>query len=100
MESIAAADGLGTTTRARPQDRQYWLIQKLVEEAAEVAAATTHQERCEELGDLEDVVNALRRELGGLAVDDAQIRKHDRRGGFANFVLLTRHPNTPIIPRP
>lgn len=100
LEAIAAADQLGTTTIARPQDRVYWLLKKLVEEAQECQDATTAAELHEELGDLIEVAYTLRQEIGAQEVDDAMDAKLARRGAFTRFVLLTRHPNTPYSALP
>lgn len=64
---------------------------KLVEEAAEVASARNTQELVEELGDVLEVIQAIRARYGISIreVTEAQLEKWDRLGGFEEGVIMT-----------
>jgi predicted house-cleaning noncanonical NTP pyrophosphatase (MazG superfamily) len=57
---------------------------KLIEEANEVASATTHQEIIEELADVIEVFNSLCKALSISSdeINQARIRRKTERGGF------------------
>ena len=61
-----------------------------MEEANELAAATTDQERLEELVDILEITEAIRREcrISRELVEEAREIKHRERGGFSRFVVL------------
>ena len=62
------------------------LKQKLVEEAVEVEAAPTREELIEELADVYDVLEALKKHLKVTAEEFqlAKQQKHEPSGGFDN----------------
>jgi len=73
-------------------ERESLLRAKLVEEALEVLGAIDSDEVLEELADLMEVVDGLRRALG---IEEAEIeaameRKRRRRGGFDESVVLIK----------
>lgn len=84
-----------STTTAR-DDREFELLlrQKLMEEAAEISAATSDEEFLSECGDLLEVFETLI-QLKGLTlgqVVDAQVANFRRKGGFENRVILLYDP--------
>ena len=61
------------------------LIKKLNEEYEEFKA----DESMEELADIQEVVNALAEELGGIdKLEEVRREKHKKRGGFKNRIFL------------
>jgi predicted house-cleaning noncanonical NTP pyrophosphatase (MazG superfamily) len=73
-------------------EREALLRAKLVEEALEVLRAVDSGEVTEELADLMEVVDGLRRALG---IEEAEVRtamdrKREKRGGFEDAVVLVK----------
>lgn len=81
----------------RLNDHEYsvQLKEKLIEEAQEVAQASTTEQLCEELADVLEVMNALCIAHGFTLkeVMVAREAKHDERGGFEGrkFVTVAEH---------
>jgi predicted house-cleaning noncanonical NTP pyrophosphatase (MazG superfamily) len=84
------------STRHCESDGEYELAlrAKLMEEAAEVAAATSREEMLAELGDLHTVLRLLARLNGinGEQIEDAAIEKLSQKGGFSGRLLLVHDP--------
>lgn len=69
---------------------------KVMEEAAEAAAATSREELVSELGDLYEAMTTLAH-LNNLSLEDvksAMIDKIHRKGALVNGILLTYDPKT------
>lgn len=77
---------------ARPEEIEQLLRQKLVEEALEVRSAEGVAEVMAELGDVEEVVNAILHQIGETrtALDAIQRKKRADRGGFESGRVLVR----------
>lgn len=78
------------TALAEDSDFENALLQKVVEEAAEVRSAQGRDELVKELADLAEVVRALC-ELKGVAPGEIEVlraRRHEERGGFEKRLLL------------
>lgn len=67
------------------------LRQKLIEEAAEVAEASA-EDLIAELADLYEVIDALMAccDISGDRILDAQAKRRETRGGFAQKIMLLR----------
>jgi predicted house-cleaning noncanonical NTP pyrophosphatase (MazG superfamily) len=85
----------GTTRKVRDTTEFELLLRmKLMEEAAEVAAATSDEEFIMELGDLMEVYHRLLK-LKGISehrVALQAIEKHMRKGGFDDGLVLEHDP--------
>ena len=73
------------------REYQTYLFSKLMEECAEVIGANTKQQRMEEIGDLEQVIDAIKEHFG---IDRKEcsynrIEKYTTHGGFYNGVVMT-----------
>jgi predicted house-cleaning noncanonical NTP pyrophosphatase (MazG superfamily) len=93
---VRGTGGAVRAVRASPEEAQWLLRQKLVEEAFEVADATS-EEMVEELADLAETVLALCRHAGiePREVELARRDKHAARGGFDDVVYLQTTSSTP-----
>lgn len=72
------------------EDYLYALRQKLIEEALEVAYADERDDVIEELADVIAVVKALANSVGSSweEVNEEELRKHQKRGGFEERLYL------------
>lgn len=77
-----------------PSLRRQFLLEKVGEEALEVQGARSHQELIEELGDLYDVLAAVRREfrISLWRVWRERFSKWRIRGGFRHFWVIPAKP--------
>lgn len=84
-------------------ERLHFLSEKILEEAKEVQDAMfngTHEQVCEELGDVLDVVEAIM-EWRGIPHDEletTQFKKKQKKGGFETFTVMeiSRFPDETI----
>ena len=85
-------DRLGFDYRTRTLDEGEYrerLLDKLVEETAELRVASTEGEQREELADVLEVVGALADLLGGRdLIEKLRVAKAVERGAFAQRLLL------------
>ncbi|MEW2415336.1 nucleoside triphosphate pyrophosphohydrolase [Streptomyces sp. NPDC046866] len=92
IPEIAAARGQQLDIRvAGSAEAAELLVDKLEEEALEVAAADDRDNLLDELADVLEVLHALTR-ICGWSIDDleqARRRKHTERGGFDRRLVLT-----------
>lgn len=91
IPEIIAADGHTPVVRVLPApEYRQALLAKLGEEALELAAASTEQERLGELADLQEVLNALAESHGFTPrqVAEAAAKKRQARGGFGQRLFL------------
>jgi len=67
------------------------LLQKLIEEAGEAASAD-EEDLVAELADLYEVIDALMASSGisGDRILEAQVKRREERGGFAQKIMLLR----------
>lgn len=91
-EIVREHEGVDVPTRILEDDAEYEesIRRKIIEEAAELAAAKTDDHTIEEMADLEELVDELLA-LKGLyraQVAAAQIEKREKRGGFAKRILM------------
>lgn len=78
---------------AEPREFMAMLKLKLVEEAAEVAAARNEAELVEELGDLLEAVRGIldRSHIPLDTIEIVRLRKRDRLGGFTEGWVMTEY---------
>lgn len=85
-------DRLRVAYRTRTLDDDEYrsrLLDKLMEETAELRAAANDDEQREELADVLEVVLAIAELLGGLErLEQTRVAKAEDRGGFAGRILL------------
>lgn len=91
-EIVQANEGVSIPTRILEDDAEYeqYLRQKIMEEAAELAAAETVNHTVEEMADLEELIDELLA-LKGINREQvivAQNEKREKRGGFARRILM------------
>jgi predicted house-cleaning noncanonical NTP pyrophosphatase (MazG superfamily) len=85
----------GVTRAVKSEEEMKLLLRmKVMEEAAEVAAATSREEMIEELADLLDVAQAImsHNHIDPDLVISASRLKKDKKGGFDNGVILMFDP--------
>jgi predicted house-cleaning noncanonical NTP pyrophosphatase (MazG superfamily) len=85
-------EGVDVPTRILEDDDEYeaYLRRKIIEEAAELAAAKTDDHIIEEMADLDELRDELLalRGLNRTQVAAAQTEKRKKRGGFAKRILM------------
>lgn len=66
------------------------ITKKIFEELEEVLACTSKQELTEELGDLEEVLDALKKltKIEQSAIDESRKNKREKKGGFEKRLYL------------
>jgi predicted house-cleaning noncanonical NTP pyrophosphatase (MazG superfamily) len=66
------------------------ITKKIFEELEEVLAAETKEELTEELGDLEEVLDALKKltKIDQAAIDESRKNKREKKGGFEKRIYL------------
>ncbi|MFI5831028.1 nucleoside triphosphate pyrophosphohydrolase [Streptomyces sp. NPDC051578] len=92
IPEIAAARGHDLAVHtASPTEAAELLLEKLHEEADEVAAADEPRELLDELADVLEVVHALAAMTGWTPedIEAARLRKYAERGGFDRRLVLT-----------
>lgn len=91
IPEIIEANGETPITRVLG-DEEYEdeLRKKSLEEANELVAARTREERVEELADLKQTVVDLEELYGTGEVEAARLKKLQERGGFAARIFLER----------
>lgn len=89
IPELAAARGEVLDVRVADEGEMYdLLVDKLVEEAAELRAARTDAEKDDELADVVEVVLALARARGRRDVYTLGMHKYGERGGFRKRLVL------------
>jgi predicted house-cleaning noncanonical NTP pyrophosphatase (MazG superfamily) len=94
----------GAQVRARPahpEERRPLLRAKLQEELREFLDARNSDERLEELVDLLDVLEAVRKDehITRAELELARRRKHHDKGGFSRFLILQAVSSTYRAPK-
>lgn len=87
IPEIIESDSKECTTKVvSGKDKLEYLYKKLFEESAELSESGS----VEELADLQEVVNAIRKELGISEEELEKVRasKADKRGGFDKGIVL------------
>ena len=92
IPEIISANGETPIYRTITDDDEFIdkAIRKVVEEAGELAAATTLQGRREEVADLLKITEALKTQLGADEIDEISRHKDTERGGFDQRIFLER----------
>ena len=91
IPEIVRASGRSPLVRQLGDDeRLLALLDKLQEEADELRAATTVEDRTEEMADVLEVLGAIATELGldWSAVEATAATKRDERGGFQDGLWM------------